>query len=73
MEVGHTVGLPQEPTKVGGSAIGPEVLAEVGGSAVMPQEPRGARRSTNLPHVGVLTPIPLWLASGWPGLGDLAH
>ena len=23
--------------------------------------------------VGVLTPIPLWLGSGWPGLGDLAH
>ena len=47
-EVGRTIGLPQEPTKAGGSTVVPEVPPEAGGSAVVPQEPSGAGRSASV-------------------------
>ena len=34
--MGLTIGLPQGPTGVGGSAVAPEVPAEVGGPAIVP-------------------------------------
>jgi len=53
-EVGHTIGLPQEPTGAGGSATAPELLVEVGGSVVCPKIqgeraplPRSRGRSRN--------------------------
>ena len=55
-ETGRTVGLPQGPTGVDGSAAAPEVLAEVGGSAVVPQEPRGASPSTQEQGAGLKRP-----------------
>ena len=45
VDVGHTVGLPQESTGAGGSAVVPEMLAEVGGSDIAPKESRGGSPS----------------------------
>ena len=45
MEIGHTIGLPQESIGLGGPTARPEVPAEMGGSAIMPQDLRGASPS----------------------------
>ena len=62
-ETGLTVGLPQEPIGVGGSASTPEVLAEVGGPAIVPQDPRGASPSAQEQGAG----------SKRPRLGEAEH
>jgi len=52
-ETGRTVGLPQEPTGVGGSAAAPKVSVEAGGSAVAPQDARGESPSAREQGVGL--------------------
>ena len=58
VEMGHSVGLPQEPTGADGSAAAPEVLAEAGGSTVAPQGPTGASPSALEQGVGSKQPRP---------------
>ena len=60
VEMGLTIGLPQGPTGVGGSAVAPEVPVEVGGPAIVPYRrnmvgslPRGMPKVVDYRQTGV--------------------
>ena len=57
VEVGRTVGLPQE-SGASGSAIAPKMSMGVGGFAVVPQESRGVSPSTQEQGAGSKRPRP---------------